>query len=130
MRTPIPPGICPKPHSSLYAIVQRGESFGEALDYWEEYAEKIPFDRTLEDDKPRVVNLAGGSHEVYCDMLRIGNWDKLDNPSDHQARHVLLANIRRTAPDRFCESCSYEIQHSCPLSTVQKHCVTRATTSS
>ena len=128
MRTPIPPGICPKP-SSLYAIVQHGESFDEALDYWEnmklweKYAEKIPFDRTLEDDKPRVVNLAGGSHDAHCDMLRIGNWDKLDDPSSHQARHVLLANIRRTDPDRFCESCSYEIQHSCPLSTVQKHCV-------
>ena len=127
IRTPIPPGICPKPHSSLYAIVERDDSYDEALDYWEKYAEERPFNRTLEDNKPRVVNLTGAIHEAQCDMLRIGDWDQLEDPSGHQARHVLLANIRRTAPDRVCGLCSYFLitNHDCSLSiknTIAKHC--------
>ena len=43
------------------------------------YAEEKPFYCTLVDVKPQVFNLAGGSHDVHSDMLRIGNWDKLDN---------------------------------------------------
>lgn len=56
------------------------------------------------------------------DMLRVGIWDKLDDPSSYQQRHILIASLRRSAPDRVCQMCSYMIQHSCPLSTNTKHC--------
>ena len=67
------------------------------------------------------------SHKGRCDMLRIEDWDQLEDPRGHQTRHVLLANIRREAPDRVCGLCSYSLitNHVCTLSiknSVAKHC--------
>jgi len=127
MRTPIPPGIVAKPHSSLYAIVGRDDSYHDAMGYWEKFAEEKPFKTTWEDGKPRVVNVShvGGND----DMLRIGDWDQLEDPKGHQARHVLLANIRRESPDRVCPLCSYNLStnHVCSPSIknqndVANHC--------
>ena len=125
MRTAIPPGIFPKP-AGIFAIVTHDEEqWWDALEYWEERAEENPFNTTLEDNKPRVVNISGGLHEHTCDMLRIRAWDHLEDPRGHQARHVLLANIRREAPDRVCSLCSYNLisNHKCSLkNTIAKHC--------
>ena len=127
MRTPIPPGICSIPHSSLYAIVGQDEDYDSAFNHWEQFAEEKPFKQTRKDDKPRIVNLTKGSYEGQDDMLRIGYWDQLKDPKGHQARHVLLANIRRASPDRVCGLCSYSLitNHKCSLSinnNVVKHC--------
>ena len=98
IRTAIPPGILPKP-AGIFAIVDHDElGRWDALDYWKEKAEEKPFNTSLED------------------------------PRGHQARHVLLANIRRTAPDRVCSLCSYNLisNHNCSLPnrhTIAKHCV-------
>ena len=97
------------------------------MDYWEKFAEEKPFKTTWEDGKPRVVNVNHvGGHD---DMLRIGDWDQLEDPKGHQARHVLLANIRREAPDRVCDVCSYNLftNHPCSDSIknqrdVANHC--------
>ena len=69
MRTLIPPGICPKPYSSLYAIMVNGDARMDAEDYWKKYCEEEPFDSSREDNKPRVVNLSGDKHNPYCNML-------------------------------------------------------------
>ena len=118
--------------SRLYTIVGRDDSYDEAMVFWEKHAEEKPFRRTWEDDKPRVVNLVSGTlfgieHKDNCDMLKVGDWDQLEDPKGHQTRHVLLANIRRDAPDRVCGLCSYNIvtNHNCFPSiknSVAKHC--------
>ena len=121
--TPIPPGICPN-DSSIYGLVARDDARTDEELYWRQYCEEKPWLSSWEDNKPRVVNLL---HDHCCDMLRLGDWDQLEDPRGHQARHILLANIRRTAPDRVCSLCSYNLitNHKCSLSsknTIAKHC--------
>ena len=135
IRTAIPPGICPKSHSSLYAIggcggrLLQDDAYDAALEYWGKYAEEKPFKLNDIDGKPRILNLVRGCHEDSSDMLRLGDWYNLDDPKSHQARHVLLALIRREAPDRACGICAYNLvnnhQHNCSLlikDSVSKHC--------
>ncbi len=70
-------------------------------DHWRKYAEGKPIDQSQIDGVHRVVNLTGGNlHDG--DMLRVGDWTVLEDPTNHQARQVILANIRRAAPDRAC----------------------------
>ena len=79
-----------------------------------------------------MVNLRGnylalGGNRHDGDMLRVGDWSKLDDPAEHQARQVVLANIRRANPDRACVLCSYHLasKHSCSLQTKEEivnHC--------
>ena len=59
-------------------------------------------------------------------MLRVGYWDSLKDPLEYQRRHLVIASLRRAAPGRVCQKCSYMLQHSCPLSntTGSKHCAT------
>ena len=59
------------------------------------------------------------------DMLRVGVWDKLDDPSKYLQRHIHIASLRRAAPNRMCQMCSYILQHSCSLykNTGMVHCI-------
>ena len=86
------------------------------------------------DAKPRIVNLNAdkGRHN----MLRVGVWTNLDDPMEHQIRHIVAAEGRIARPEHVCEVCSYllhttfsmtamrHVQHSCPLSNTTgiKHC--------
>ena len=73
--------------------------------------------RSTIDGKPRVVNLDGP------DMLRVGDWGRLEDPYKHQVRHMHLAKIRRAEPDRACEFCSYLLGHKCDLyAPAVSHC--------
>ena len=94
----------------------------------QEVVEGNPLKLSRVDGEPRVVNLTGGTHHDG-DMLRVGDWRQLKDPADHQARHIILANLRRAAPDRTCLLCSYNMasRHDCPISvdkTVKTHCKT------
>ena len=112
--TVIPPGIIGPGPANLYAI---GDSGG--YDFWRNYAEGKILDRSRIDGVPRVVNLTGNylSNRHDGDMLRVGDWARLEDPAEHQARQVILANIRRADPDRACVLCSYHLasKHSCSL---------------
>ena len=59
------------------------------------------------------------------DMLLVGVWDKLDDPSKYLQCHILIASLSRAAPDRVCQMCSYILQHSCSLykNTGIVHCI-------
>ena len=130
-RTNMPPGTCPRP-TSLYSI---GHNLSDAHDeyrtkltldsynFWSQYAKSSEGNiirMSCIDGKPRVVNV--DVEDGKDDMLRVGDWTKLEDPTSHQARHVLIASLRRAAPDRVCQACSYMLQHSCPLPTNTKHC--------
>ena len=125
--TVIPPGIIGPGPANLYAI---GDSGG--YDHWRKYAEGDLIDQSRIDGVPRVVNLTGnylalGGNRHNGDMLRVGDWSKLEDPAEHQARQVVLANIRRANPDRACVLCFYHLasKHSCSLQTKEEivnHC--------
>ena len=85
-------------------------------------AELKIFKKSRADGKPRVVNV--NVDQRRDDMLRVGAWDKLDDPTEYQNRNILIASLRRAAPDPVCQMCSYVLQHSCTLSdhTGIKHC--------
>ena len=73
--------------------------------------------RSTIDGQPRVVNLDGP------DMLRVGDWGRLEDPYRHQYRHMHLAKIRRAEPDRVCHFCGYLLGHKCDLySPAVTHC--------
>jgi len=57
------------------------------------------------DGKPRIVNI--NPDERCDDMLRVGYWDTLKDPLEYQRRHLVIASLRRAAPGRVCEVCSY-----------------------
>ena len=119
-RTDIPPGTCPRP-SSLYNL---NHSDPDDYKFWSQFvisSESQLLTKSQRDGKPRVINVE--IEDGKNDMLRIGVWDSLPDADDYSDRHVHLATLRRAAPDRVCQACYYMIQHSCPLSTVQKHCV-------
>ena len=119
-RTDIPPGTCPRP-SSLYNL---NHSDPDDYKFWSQFvisSESQLLTKSQRDGKPRVINVE--IEDGKNDMLRIGIWDSLPDADDYSDRHVHLATLRRAAPDRVCQACYYMIQHSCPLSTVQKHCV-------
>ena len=120
--TELPPGTCPRP-STLYGL--KHFSNGD-YDFWSEQSlnqtEVKALKKSQVDGKPRVVNVNADKHRD--DMLRVGIWTKLDDPSEHQRRHVLIASLRRSAPDRVCQVCSYMLQHSCSKHTGTKHCTT------
>ena len=124
VRTQLPPDTCPRP-SDIYALTH--SSHGD-YDYWSKHASTEAELRVLKksqtDGKPRVVNV--NVDKDRDDMLRVGVWTKLPDPSDYQRRHVLIASLRRVAPDRVCQVCFYMLQHSCPLAkhTATKHCAT------
>ena len=63
---------------------------------------------SAKDDKPCITNTNDGK------KLRVGAWDSLDDPAYHKARHVILANLRKAAPERVCTLCSYSLLHDCP----------------
>ena len=115
----MPPETCPGP-SSLYNL-----NHNDLADYkfWSQFAEsseRILLNKSQQDGKPRVINV--NDEDGKDDMLRVGVWTTLPDACEYSDRHVHLATLRRAAPDRICEACYYMIQHSCPLSTVQKHC--------
>ena len=73
--------------------------------------------RSTIDGQPRVVNLDGP------DMLRVGDWGRLEDPYRHQYRHMHLAKIRRAEPDRVFHFCGYLLGHKCDLySPAVTHC--------
>ena len=57
-------------------------------------------------------------------MLRVGIWHELEDPAGHEVRHVVLANLRKAAPDRVCQLCLYQLSHTCSLTDfgAMKHC--------
>ena len=117
----MPPGTCPRP-SSLYSLALCSIDSGD-FDFWSQYAKSSEgniLNKSRVDGKPRVVNV--DVEDGKDDMLRVGVWTKLADPHEHQARHVLLASLRRAAPDRVCKVCSYNLQHNCALSTHTRHC--------
>ena len=122
VRTELPPNTCPRP-TSLYALKHYRASDYE---YWSQHAltqaELKVIKKSQVDGKPRVVNV--NFDKSRDDMLRVGVWNKLDDPSKYQRRHVLIASLRRAALDRVCQICSYMLEHSCPLSNTTgiKHC--------
>ena len=130
-RTNMPPGTCPRP-TSLYSIGHnlsdthdsyRTKLTLDSYNFWSQYAKSSEGNiirMSCIDGKPRVVNV--DVEDGKDDMLRVGDWTKLEDPTSHQARHVLIASLRRAAPDRVCQACSYMLQHSCPLPTNTKHC--------
>ena len=106
-------------HATLYAILEE-----DGYDYWgKEGAEGKPLKLSREDKKPRVINLIGDKNGPN-NMLRVGDWDKLEDPEGHQLRHILLAKIRRDSPDRVCQLCSYNLSasHHCSSSSKKTHC--------
>jgi len=120
--TTMPSGISGPHPARLYTILD-GDRSGPCggYDYWSEWAEGKPLKLSRVDGEPRVVNLTGGTHH-YGDMLRVGDWRHLADPTEHQARHIILANLRRAAPDRVCLLCSYNMasKHECRLPSRDK----------
>ena len=86
--------------------------------YWSQTAEyngKI-INQSEKDGKPRVTNISDDR------KLRVGLWRHLDDPHDHEARHLVLANLRKAAPDRVCPRCSYNLKHNCMYSQACGEC--------
>ena len=124
VRTQLPPGTCPRP-SALYAL---DHSDNMDYSYWSKQAltqaEAEVLKKSSIDGKPRVINV--NVDKGRDDMLRVGVWNKLGDPSDYQRRHILIASLRRAAPGRVCQVCHYMLRHTCPLSklTGLPHCAT------
>jgi len=85
-----------------------------ALNYWSQSAEYggLIINQSNRDGKPRITNISEGH---LSRKLRVGVWSHLDDPAGHEARHVVLANLRKAAPDRVCRLCSYYLLHNCSL---------------
>ena len=95
----------------------------DSINYWApaaEYNGRIIF-LSHNDGRPRITNIDGGPVRGKG-KLKVGDWSNLADPASHETRHIILANIRRSAPDRVCPNCSYLLTHSCPDSKGQKHC--------
>ena len=92
--------------SHYWTSVQAAEHNGRILDQCDT------------DGKPRSTNNKDGR------MLRAGLWHNIEDPAGHEVRHVVLANLRKAAPDRVCQLCLYQLSHTCSLSDfgVMKHC--------
>ena len=63
---------------------------------------------SAKDGKPRITNTNDGK------KLQVGAWDSLNDPAYHKARHVILANLQKAAPERVCMLCYYSLLHDCP----------------
>lgn len=94
-----------------------------AIHYWSQSAEYggLIINQSDRDGKPRITNISDGH---LSRKLRVGVWSQLDDPAGHEARHVVLANLRKAAPDRVCRLCSYNILHNCSLTDfgAAQHC--------
>jgi len=94
-----------------------------ALNYWSQAAEYggLIINQSDRDGKPRITNISEGH---LSRKLRVGVWSHLDDPAGHEARHVVLANLRKAAPDRVCQLCSYNLLHNCSLTDfgATQHC--------
>ena len=88
---------------------QEGHGCQEWLDNCYNENEGETLKQSMIDGRPRVINL----HEP--DMLRVGDWGRLEDPYKHQYRHMHLARIRRAEPDRVCVFCNYSLGHKCDL---------------
>ena len=64
----------------------------------------------MKDGKPRVTNVDAATKG----MIKVGTWDKLEDPVDHEERHIALAKIRKADPHRICQTCDYLLAHKCP----------------
>ena len=95
----------------------------DGIDYWAPAAEYDGHIISLSwnDGRPRITNIDGGPLKGGG-KLRLGDWSDLEDPAGHEALHIILANIRKSAPDRVCPSCSYLLVHNCPDFKGQKHC--------
>ena len=94
----------PPPDPSTYSAAASGSSCPPT-------PELKVLNKSRKDGKPRVVNINVDNRRD--DMLRVGVWNKLDDPSKYQQRHILIASLCRAAPNRACQMCSYILQHSC-----------------
>ena len=87
-----------------------------------EYGGKIIYQSVM-DGKPRVTNITDGRSHLKA---KVGVWDHLDDQAlaDHEARHSILADLRRRDPDRVCPLCSYLLRHTCSLTELgaMQHC--------
>jgi len=94
-----------------------------ATHYWSQSAEYGGhiINQSDRDGKPRITNVSDGH---LSRKLRVGVWSQLDDPAGHEARHVVLANLRKAAPDRVCQLCSYNLLHNCSLTDfgATQHC--------
>ena len=97
--------------ANLFSVTydQKGHGCQEWLDNCYNEKEGETLKQSMIDGRPRVINL----HEP--DMLRVGDWGRLEEPYIHQYRHMHLARIRRAEPDRFCVFCNYSLGHKCDL---------------
>jgi len=94
-----------------------------ATHYWSQSAEYggLIINQSDRDGKPRITNISDGH---LSRKLRVGVWSHLDDPAGHEARHVVLANLRKAAPERVCRLCSYNLLHNCSLTDfgAAQHC--------
>merc|ERR1740128_1504242 len=94
-----------------------------ALNYWSQSAEYggLIINQSNRDGKPRITNISEGH---LSRKLRVGVWSHLDDPAGHEARHVVLANLCKAAPEKVCRLCSYNLLHNCSLSDfgAAQHC--------
>ena len=118
----------PPPHkrklkfiSKLYTLDHKDY---EAIRAWSEEAE---YDggiilQSVKDGKPRVTNVDVATKG----MIKVGNWDQLEDPVALEAHHVALAKIRKTDPHRICQTCDYLLAHECPgvdgSDNSERHC--------
>jgi len=85
-----------------------------------EYRGKI-IQQIIRDKKPRITNISDG---ISSNKVRVGVWDPHDEAND-EARHAVLADLRKADPDRVCQLCSYLLCHKCSLTdnfAVMQHC--------
>ena len=94
-----------------------------AIHYWSQSAEYggLIINQSDRDGKPRITNISDGH---LSRKLRVGVWSHLDDPAGHEARHVVLANLRKAAPEKVCRLCSYNLLHNCSLTDfgAAQHC--------
>jgi len=94
-----------------------------ATHYWSQSAELggLIINQSDRDGKPRITNISEGH---LSRKLRVGVWSHLDDPAGHEARHVVLANLRKAAPEKVCRLCSYNLLHNCSLTEfgAAQHC--------
>ncbi|MCP4114993.1 MAG: hypothetical protein GY737_06215, partial [Desulfobacteraceae bacterium] len=106
----------PPPHkrnlkfiSKLYTLDHRNY---DAIRAWSEEAECDGgiILQSVKDGKPRVTNVDAATRG----MIRVGNWDHLEDSVALEAHHVALAKIRKNHPERICRTCDYLLVHECP----------------
>lgn len=95
----------------------------DSIDYWASVTEdkgRIIF-LSLKDGQPRVTNLVDAPGKGGG-KLCVGDWSNLEDPVDHEARHIIIADIRKVAPHKVCHTCSYLLSHVCPDFRGHEHC--------